>query len=541
MTGADLMGEETGSVAGADAQEAVFALLARSETYGLDGAVKRIDTHGAVVFLAGADVYKVKRAVRYPFMDLSTLARRHRVCEAEIAINRVNAPDLYLGVAPVVRRDGTLTLGRDGQDEHDVAPGEVVEWAVHMKRFDEEATLDRLADSGALVPDIAARLADMVVRAHAVAPPVPDPEASVGELARYARRNVEGVALRPEVVPVERLLALKAASLTAHGRLRELLLERARAGFVRRCHGDMHLRNIVLIDGAPVLFDAIEFDESIGSIDLLYDLAFLLMDLSARDLQPVANEVLNRYLWARDEDADIAGLAALPLLLSLRAGVRAMVAAASLRYFEDEQLNAATEEARSYVALAERFIAPQPPRLIAVGGLSGTGKSTLARQLAPLVPGGVGAVHLRSDVVRKNLAGVAETVRLPPEAYNADATVAVYTRLRALALSALRAGQSVIVDAVHAREDERAAIEAVAWQAGVDFAGLWLEAPVGVLEARVMQRVGDASDADAGVVRGQANYALGDIGWHRLASQGEVGDVAEVARKLLGLAAGERC
>ncbi len=539
-TGAGAMGEETGTVVGADVQEAVFALLARSETYGLDGAVKRIDTHGAVVFLAGADVYKVKRAVRYPFMDLSTLARRHRVCEAEIAINRVNAPDIYLGVAPVVRRDGVLALGRDGQRAEDVAPAEVVEWAVHMKRFDEEATLDRLAERGALAPDIAARLADMVVRAHAAAPPVPAPEASVEELARYARRNAEGVALRPEIVSVERLLALKAASLAAHGRLRDLLAERARTGFVRRCHGDMHLRNIVLIDGAPVLFDAIEFDESIGSIDLLYDLAFLLMDLAARNLEAVANGVLNRYLWARDCDADIAGLAALPLLLSLRAGVRAMVAAAGLRYFEGEQLSEATEEARAYVALAERFIAPPPPRLIAVGGLSGTGKSTLARQLAPLVPGGVGAVHLRSDVVRKNLAGVAETVRLPPEAYNADTTMAVYARLRELALGALRAGQSVIVDAVHAREDERDAIEAVARQAGAAFAGLWLEAPVGVLEARVTERVGDASDADAGVVRGQANYTLGDIGWQRLAAQGEIGEVADVAGKLLGLAGGGR-
>ncbi|MGV6873434.1 bifunctional aminoglycoside phosphotransferase/ATP-binding protein [Pseudochelatococcus sp. B33] len=526
-------GQGAGSAAGG--QEAVFAFLARPDTYGHDVSVKRIDTHGAVVFLAGRDVYKVKRAVRYPFMDLSTLEKRHKVCEAEIAVNRVNAPDLYLGVVPIIHGAQGLALGTDGQGEGDVAPGRVLEWAVHMKRFDEEATLDRLAERGALPEDMTARLAEMAVRAHAVAPPVADPQASVAALAGYVRRNAEGIAQRPEIVSVDRVLALKAASLAAHERLRALLTGRARAGFVRRCHGDMHLRNIVLIDGAPVLFDAIEFDESIASIDLLYDLAFLLMDLWARDLQAIANGVLNRYLWARDCDADIAGLAALPLLLSVRAGVRAMVDVAGLQYFEGEQLAQAMEEARGYVELAERFIAPPPPRLIAVGGLSGTGKSTLARHLAPHVPGSAGAVHLRSDIVRKNLSGVGETVRLPPEAYGPDVTEAVYAKLRQLAREALRARQSVIVDAVHAREAERDTLEAIARETGADFAGLWLEAPLGVLEARVTERVGDASDADAGVVRGQARYALGDIRWRRLSTDGAPGDVTARAREALGL------
>lgn len=530
MNGRDAAAEKT-----TDGQDTVFDFLARPETHRIGGAVKRIDTHGAAVFLAGADVYKVKRAVRYPFMDLSTLDKRHRVCDSEIAVNRINAPDIYLGVVPIVRTDGKLSLGKDGETAHDAAPGEIVEWAVHMKRFDEDATLDRLAERDALPADVTARLAEMVVRAHAVAPPVADPEAAVGELARYIRRNAKGVDRLPKIVPVERVLALKAASLAAHEHRRDLLADRARAGFVRRCHGDMHLRNIALIEDRLTLFDAIEFDDSIASIDLLYDLAFLLMDLWGRDLCAVANGVLNRYLWARDCDADIDGLAALPLLLSVRAGVRAMVTASGLAHFAADEVPQAIREIQGYIALAEGFVTPPQPRLIAIGGLSGTGKSTLARLLAPAVPGGVGAVHLRSDIVRKNLSGVAETDRLPPEAYGPGTAEAVYTRLQQLAGAALRGGQSVIVDAVHAREHERDAIEAVAARMGVTFAGLWLEAPLGVLETRVTERIGDASDADARVVRGQARYDCGDIRWRRLASEGAPTQVAEAARQTLGL------
>ncbi|MBB3810151.1 AAA family ATPase [Pseudochelatococcus contaminans] len=528
-------------------QEEVFAFLAQEGLHEDDAPVKRIDTHGAAVFLHGRHVYKVKRAVLYSFMDMSTLDKRHRICEAEIAVNRVNAPDLYLGVVPIIRRafggaaderqsmKGRLALGKDGQGAADVAPDEVVEWAVHMRRFDEDATLDRLAERGALPADITRRLAEMVVRAHAAAPLVEDPVASVGELARYIRRNAEGVGACPDIVSIDRVLALKEASLSAHARQRDLLIARAQQRFVRRCHGDMHLRNIVLIDSKPVLFDAIEFDESIASIDLLYDLAFLLMDLWARDLRAVANGVFNRYLWARNCDEDIDGLAAMPLFLSLRAGVRAMVTASGLKHFTAEHLPRARDEVRSYVELAEEFIAPPPPRLIAIGGLSGTGKSTLSRTLAASIPGGVGAVHLPSDIIRKNIAGVAETQRLPPESYTPEMSARVYAKLRALAGLALQAGQSVIVDSVHARADEREALEAVAREAGVPFAGVWLEAPLETLESRVTARVGDASDADARVVRRQADYDYGDVTWHRLETAGGPDDVARVAKRLLGL------
>ncbi|MFD2250243.1 hypothetical protein FHS82_001262 [Pseudochelatococcus lubricantis] len=542
------------AVARADAgregeQEDVFAFLARPESYARAGkaaveAVRRIDTHGAVVFLAGDEVYKVKRAVRYSFMDFSTLERRHAVCEAEIVANRANAPALYLGVAPILRTPSGLALGADRQPAAEppmVGPpgakpppeGEVVEWAVHMRRFDENATLDRLAERGALPKDMTARLADMVVHAHAAAPVAVEPASAIRNLGTYIARNAEGLASRPDLFPPEQVKAVKAASLAALDAQRGLLLSRAEAGFVRRCHGDMHLRNIALIDDAPVLFDAIEFDESIATVDILYDLAFLLMDLWDRDLHGIANGVMNRYLWARAEDADIAGLAALPLLLSIRAGVRAMVTAAALPHLAGEALATAEGEAQAYLALAGSFIAPVPARLLAIGGLSGTGKSTLAALLAPGFGRPVGAVHLRSDIERKNLLGTAETQHLPPEAYTSEVTARTYARLRHLAALALSAGQSVVVDAVHAKPAERAAIGEVAAHAGVPFDGLWLEAPLPVLEARVEARTGDASDADVGVVRAQSAYDVGAIDWQRLQTGGGPEEVAAAARALL--------
>ena len=186
---------------------------------------------------------------------------------------------------------------------------------------------------------------------------------------------------------------------------------------MRHCHGDLHLRNIVEIDGAPVLFDAIEFDDRLATIDVLYDLAFLLMDLGKRGLGPHANVVLNAYLDAEGSTGNLVGLATLPLFLSMRATIRAKVELLRARMAPHGQAAAAREEARVYFELAQRFLAPAAPRLIAIGGLSGTGKSAVARAIAPSVGAFPGAVHVRSDVERKRLFGVAPRERLPARAY----------------------------------------------------------------------------------------------------------------------------
>ena len=259
----------------------------------------------------------------------------------------------------------------------------------------------------------------------------------------------------------------------------ERLDKRRAAGKVRHCHGDLHLRNICLFDGKPTLFDCLEFSELLASVDVLYDLAFLVMDLEHRGLAPLANRVLNRYLDRSGEDD---GLAAMPLFLSLRAAIRAHVTATTLETTADA---AASEElaadSRRYLALAHRFLRPAPCRLIAIGGVSGTGKSTLAAGLAPELGLRPGARVLRSDVTRKLLLGVDPESRLPASGYSREVTDRVYDFLRRNSAVGLAAGYTVIIDAVALRPEERDSFAAVARAAGVPFLGLWLEAPSAVM------------------------------------------------------------
>ncbi|MFG1363577.1 bifunctional aminoglycoside phosphotransferase/ATP-binding protein [Xanthobacter versatilis] len=506
-------------------QSAVFALLQDPATHGLTDKVVRIDTHGAAVFLAGPFAYKVKRAVFFPFMDFSTPQKRQAACEAEVAISGAGAPGLYLGVVPIVRTVHGLTLGGDG---------EAVEHAVKMRRFDTDLTLDKVAERGALSPDLVKALATAVLEAHAAAP-VRRGFDTASRLTSYLADNKTEFSARPELFPPDEVARLAQLSEDALAGITPLLNARSAAGFVRRCHGDMHLRNIVLLDGKPVLFDAIEFNDDIATCDVLYDLAFLIMDLWQRGLRGEANAILNRYLWASADDG-IEGLEALPTFLSLRAAIRAKVEAAGLAHLGAERKAEGETRIRAAFAQAVAFLEPNPadtcpppllngatmaearpgrPSLWAVGGLSGSGKSTWAAKMAPTLGRAPGAVILRSDIERKRLAGVAETQKLPPEAYTPEATRQVYDRLRALAARVLATGHSVIVDAVHARPDERDAIAQVAREAGADFQGWWLEAPEGELIRRVEARTGDASDADAAVVRRQLSYNLGDISWTR--------------------------
>ncbi|MBZ8132055.1 bifunctional aminoglycoside phosphotransferase/ATP-binding protein [Afifella sp. IM 167] len=504
-------------------QGEVFAFLADPRTHGI-ADVTRIDTHGAAVFLAGRDVYKAKRAVKFPFMDYSTLEKRQKACEAEIAVNRDNAPETYLGTMPVTRRqDGRLHLGGDG---------EPVEWLVHMRRFDESLTLDHVAESGGLTPELLARLVTAILASHDRAP-LREAGPAIASLRKYLDQNAEAYAESPDLYPAERAERLTALARERLERVVPILERRGAEGFVRRCHGDLHLRNLVLVDGKPTLFDAVEFDDAIATGDVLYDLAFLLMDLWERGLEREANTVLNRYLWGTPEAkslVQIEGLAALPVFMSIRASIRSKVTAASLAHLEGAEREEKAGEVRQYFAAAENFLEEMPPRLIAVGGLSGSGKTTIAGALAPKIGAPPGCLHLRSDIERKRLAGVAETERLPAEAYSPEATERVYAALRQKAAQALAAGQSVVVDAVHATTEEREGIAAVAKGAGVPFAGLWLEAPIETLVERVAARRHDASDATPGIVRRQARYQTGEIAWPRMR---EEGDIEECAAKAL--------
>lgn len=506
-------------------QSAVFAFLADPATHGGNGVVKRIDTHGAAVFLAGDAAYKVKRAVKFPFMDFSTLERRREACTAEIIVNQPNAPDVYLGALPITRDAGGLAIDGDG---------EPVEWCVHMRRFDESRTLDRVAEAEGLSDGLLDRIAASIVASHDRAP-VHHRAGFAEALARIIEENGESLAKTPELfggVRVERLRRRARETLTS---VRSTLELRERQGRVRRCHGDLHLRNIVVLDDAPTLFDAIEFDDALATVDILYDLAFLLMDLGERDFRREANRVMNRYLVEDRDPSQTDGLAALQLFVSVRAAIRAKVAAAAIGTAEGTALSDLRTEAARYFDFAEAALTPYPPRLVAVGGLSGAGKSTLAAGLAPDFRPFPGAVHLRSDVIRKRLMGVAEHQKLGEAGYTADVTAAVYASLLDEAEAALRARQSVIVDAVYQRRDEREAVADLAEAMDVDFTGIWLEAPTETLVARADSRRHDASDADGAVVAAQAKRDIGYLDWFRIDAAGGPDRTLRAARSATGI------
>ncbi len=380
-----------------------------------------------------------------------------------------------------------------------------------MRRFDQAKLYDRMAAEGRLSASAMPPLAGEIAAFHASADRWLTPGQAVLPLQRVQDDNKSVLAGAADLLPAEDMSALWTSGRAALAALSPLLQARARGGYVRHCHGDLHLRNIVEIDGKPVLFDAIEFDDSLATIDVLYDLAFLLMDLCKRGLGAHANLVLNAYLDDEGSTGNLLGLAALPLFLSMRAMIRAKVELLRARKAAKGEAVAARQEARAYVELARDVLkGPQGARLVAIGGLSGSGKSAVARAIAPHFGAFPGAVHVRSDVERKRLFGVAARERLPEHAYAPQVSDEVYALCRKRARLALRAGRAVIVDAVHARPEERAAIEALAAEAGVPFTGLWLEAPREVMQARVAARRGDVSDATPSVVDAQLGYDIGE-------------------------------
>jgi predicted kinase len=255
------------------------------------------------------------------------------------------------------------------------------------------------------------------------------------------------------------------------------------------------------------------------------------MDFWQRGLKAEANQIFNRYLWQRDDAGDIEGSALLPLLMSIRAAIRAKVAIMTAPFEDPESAKTSVAEGRRYLAFAEALLVPVAPRLVAVGGLSGTGKTSVSAAVAAELGRPPGALHLRSDIERKRMLGVGDTDRLPPQSYTQETSDAIYERLRDKAGRAVKAGQSVVVDAVHARPAERDAIEAVARDNGVAFTGIWLDASEDILLKRVAARTGDASDADADVVMHQIAYDIGPIGWTRIDASRSVEQLSRQIRE----------
>jgi hypothetical protein len=460
----------------------------------------RVTTHASHVFLFDDHVLKLKRPLRYAYLDFSTPQRRLADCERELAINRRFTPRLYLGLRRIIRdADGALCF--DGE-------GDLVDAVVEMRRFGDGDLFSRVVAEGRATPAMVTQLAGVIAASHERAKAA-SPKGGAEAFARVLTLNETALRANPPVA-LERIDALTAGLRDLHARHAALLDARRARGCVRRCHGDLILRNICLLDGEPALFDALEFDEELATTDVLYDLAFALMDLWRQGERAFANLLFNRYLDARDESD---GLALTPLFMATRAVVRAHVAAAIGAEHQDE--------AQAYFALAESLLEPRAPMLVAVGGFSGSGKSTLAARIASEIGPAPGARIYASDRIRKALFGVAATDRLPASAYAPEVSARVYDEARKACAATLRAGHGAIAEAVFDRAEDRAAIEAVAREAGASFKGFWLDAPVEALAPRIAARRNDPSDANEAVMRAQAARGHENVGWTRLdATQG---------------------
>lgn len=508
-----------------DTQAAVFRFLADPAIHG-DGEVVRIDTHANVVFLAGDRAFKIKRAIRLPFLDYSTLPKRKAACASELEVNHPFAPEIYRRIVPIVRRaNGQFALNGDG---------EPIEWAVEMLRFDERQTLDRLADTHVIDDELAQKLGVMVSAIHDRAPAA-EADSWIAALERFLDQNTQAFRAAPSLFQADLVSKLDQAARSELEKLRPLLSSRGERGLIRRGHGDLHLGNIVLLDGRPVPFDAIEFDAAVATGDVLYELAFLLMDLLERGLARTANRAFNAYFAQLKISDDLDGLAALPFFLSLRAAIRAKVTAARMQYADVKDHPTFAKSARAYFHLAMKLISPPPATLIAVGGLSGTGKSLLARELAPFVAPAPGALVLRSDVERKRLFGVVETERLAPDAYRPAANEQVYEIVADKASRTVSAHHSVIVDAVFARPQERTAVGKVAASSGAAFTGLFLSADLQTRLSRVGTRVADASDASAAVALQQETFDLGHMTWIEIDASGSPSETLAHACLAIGI------
>ena len=503
---------------GDEDQSAITAFLADPATHEAEDAVERIDTHISHLFLAGARVVKLKRALHLPYLDFSTAEQRLAACEKELRLNRRTAPELYLGV----RR---ITQGAHGPEFDGAGP--LLDAVVEMRRFDQDMVFDAMAQRGALTSGHLDALAHEIARFHADAPV--ETEAQGAETIASVLR-VNAAAFRESDVFAEadiaRLDAAFDAALNGHA---ARLDARARAGAVRRCHGDLHLRNICLYEGRVRLFDCLEFNDALATVDVLYDLAFLAMDLWHRGLYPQGSQVVNRYC---DISGQEDGYVLLPFFMALRAAVRAHVTATQAESSDGEG-DRLSEEARAYFDLAERLLAPQPARLVAVGGLSGSGKSTIAAALAPHLGPAPGARVIGSDRTRKAMFRTAPDEPLPQEAYAPDVSARVYAEIARRAEALLTDGVTVIADAVHDRAEDRARIARAANAAGVPFDGVWLQADPEALHARLETRDPGASDADGDVLADQLARAPQSTDWQTVSTGGTITEsLAEIRAKV---------
>lgn len=489
----------------------VCSFLSDPKSHGQENRIEVITTHAARIFLSETMAYKIKLPITYDYLDFSTLSRRKAVCERELEINKPHAPKIYESVVAIRRSD-------DGQLSFDDI-GPPVEWAIKMRRFPESNILLRIARRGELSNEIGRRLGHKIAQYHLGLEPmnIQDGSLRISEIIEELKREL---AVLLEFIDEKQQQTYFKKIRSEFGAVRHLLDQRAQAGMIRRCHGDLHLRNLVMLDDQPTLFDALEFDERLATTDILYDLAFLLMDMRHEGLRQQTNETFNRYILEAWAFVERSGFAVMPLFLSVRAAIRAMVSAQTgLR--APNKLQRQRTEARRYLSQAIDFLKFTQPILVICAGFSGSGKSTLAAEIAPMVGRAPGAVLVQSDLERKAILGIGEFEKAPASQYTEAARKLVYERMIEKASTMLRQGQSVVLDAVFADEQLRNLCAAIVASTNSSFVGLWLSAPKEELINRVQHRQRDASDADQDVVRYQLEHLqqpdfLKEKGWHEI-------------------------
>jgi len=467
--------------------------------------VHLVETHISWVLLTGAFAYKLKKPVDFGFLDFSTLAKRREYCEQELHLNRRLAPALYLDVVAITERDGQAVFVEAGADEDGADESEIIEYAVKMRQFPQSAQLDNRLARGELTLAQMDAIADMVARFHREVAVAGGDTRWGSPVQVYApvEENFRQIRQRPSVGNHRALLdELESWSRSSFTRLEAVFEQRKQHGFIRECHGDMHLRNMLWLDDEPLAFDCIEFNPSLRWIDVLSEVAFLVMDLQDREQPALAQRFLNHYLECT---GDYAGLSVLSFYLVYRAMVRAKVDAirAAQQGIDATEKAGAEREHLSYLRLAHAYTQLADVRLIITRGMSASGKSTVSQQLMAFP----GYIRIRSDVERKRLFDIDRHARagagIEAGIYSEKATRATYARLVELAAGVLAAGYSAIIDAAFLQPWQRQLFRQLATDSGVPYIILDVFASADSLRERIRQRSGDVSDADLRVLEHQ--------------------------------------